>query len=86
MPQRIPVGDRDLLATEVLAGQLDREPVSERGHCEVRDVAKCLLIVERGNEHPAGLGEHAGAQLGCLDRRHVLDHGDSGDSLVIGIE
>ena len=55
------------------SGQVDRAPVGQPRHGELRDPLERLLVVEAGGQHLAGLGEEALAQLGLLGLGDVLD-------------
>ena len=81
----IPMGGGDVLAIEVLVEQVHGAPICQRRNSEVGDVPKRLLVVERGDQHPAGFSQHPRSQLGGLDRCHILDHGHRGEELAAGV-
>ena len=64
------------LRRRLASSDVDRAPVGQAGHDQLRDAPQRLLVVQRGGERHAGLGEEALAQLGLLGLGHVLDHAD----------
>ena len=76
--RRVDVRQRDLLDAALLVGHVDRAPVRQPRHRELRDPLERLLVVEARREQLAGLGQEALALLGLLGVRDVLDdvHGE----------
>ena len=82
---RVDVGDRDLVRLAVLVDHLDAAPVGEPGDDHARHALERLLVVERGGEELARLGQEPLAQLGVLGLGDVLDDVD-GQPLAPGID
>ena len=74
-PGRVAVGHRDPLQEPVVARDLDRAPVGELGHQQLRDALERAPVVGRVREQLAGAGEQAVGELGPLDVGDVLDRG-----------
>ena len=82
---RVAVGDHGLLTLPLAIDELDHAPVDESGDRGVGDVVERLLIVERGDQQPAGLRQDARMDLGGLHGGDVLDHRHRGDRLALGV-
>ena len=72
----VDVGDRDVHDPAVVVGHVDAAPVGEPRDDQARDALERRLVVERGGEQLARLGEEALAQLGVLGVGDVLDDVD----------
>ena len=56
-PLRVYVGDRHRPTITVLVEQVHRAPISDLGHRKLSDISQRLLVIKRGGQRVADLGE-----------------------------
>ena len=79
------MGDGDRADEAAVVRDRDAAPVGQIRDGELGDPLERLLVVERGSEDLARLGQQARAQLGTLHDRHVLDDVDDAREGTLGV-
>ena len=77
-------GDARDPGEHAVAKEIDVAGVRQPRHADVRDPRRDLVLVERGREELAGLGEQAQAVVGPLPVRDLHDHRADPDHLAVG--
>ena len=75
-PTGIDVRHSHRLAISVLVNEVDGAPVGDVWHGQLGHVLERLLVIQRGSQHVAGVGQEGTLLLGPLLLGDVLDHHD----------